>query len=122
MGDQNTADVKLHLLDEKTNPLYLHYKVLKNSQFKKANISDCQTFDNKKTRIQIKVRTSEKGDNYTKCLQLMYSNSIRLSFSSMDKALAIILVACKILFIDSIEQCMEYLDGLPWTSVQEEKL
>ena len=122
MGDQKTANVKLHLLDEKTNPLYLHSKVLKNSQFKKANISDCQTSDNKKTRIQIKVRTSEKGDNYTKCLQLMYSNSIRLSFSSVDKALAIILVACKILFIDSIDQCMEYLDGVPWTSVQEEKL
>ena len=72
--------------------------------------------------IEIKVRTSHKGDNYTKFLQLMYSNSIRLSFSSVDESLAIILVACKILFVDSIDQCMEYLDGLPWNSVQEENL
>ena len=61
----------------------------------------------------MKVRTSNKGDNYTKCLQLMYSNCIHLSFPSVDEALAIIVVACKILFIDGIDQCMDYLDGIP---------
>ena len=122
MGDQNTTDVKLHLVDEKTNPLYLHSKVFKKSQFQEAKLSDHWTSERKKMTIEIKVRTSHKGDNYTKFLQLMYSNSIRLSFSSLDESLTIILVACKILFVDSIDQCMEYLDGLPWNSVQEEKL
>ena len=46
MGDRNTADVKLQLLDEdgvqseETDPLYLHSQVLAKSEFYETKISD----------------------------------------------------------------------------------
>ena len=127
MGDRNTADVKLQLLDEdgvqyeETDPLYLHSQVLAKSEFYETKISDRLTFDKKQLPMEINVRTSHSAGNYTKCIQLMYSSG-RLSFSSVDEALSILPVACEIVFTDGIDQCMEYLDALPWTPVQEAKL
>ena len=95
MGDQNTADVKLQLLGqdgvkyEGINPLYLHSHVLTKSEFYKRQLSS----DERQLPIEIKVRTSHYGDNYIRCLELMYSSSSqRLLFDSL--ALIILLTSC----------------------------
>ena len=38
------------------------------------------------------------------------------------KQSAILPVACEILFSDAIEKCMQYLDAVPWTPIQEDKI
>ena len=50
---------------------------------------------------------------------MYYSPSKCLWFSSVDEALAILPVACEILFSDGIDKCIQYMDVVPWTPIQE---
>ena len=74
--------MKLHLLNEdgveykETDPLYLHSQVLAKSEFYETKISNRLTFNKKPLLIKINVKTSHSADNYTKCIQLMYSSRI----------------------------------------------
>ena len=72
MGDRNTADVKLQLLDEdgvqseETDALYLHSQVLAKSEFYETKIFYRLNSNKKQLPIKMNVRTSHSADNYSK--------------------------------------------------------
>ena len=74
MGDQNTTDLKLHLLNEdgiqyeETDPLYLHSLVLAKSNFYETKIFYHFNSNKKQLPIEMNVRTSHSADNYSKCI------------------------------------------------------
>ena len=74
MGDQNTTDLKLHLLNEdgvqykETYRLYLHSLVLAKSKFYETKIFDRLNSNKKQLPIEMNVRTSHCADNYCKCI------------------------------------------------------
>jgi hypothetical protein len=80
--------------------------VLKKYEFFKKGIF-LNSFSDKKP-FEIKVISSHSGENYIKCIQLMYTYYIEeiIYFLGVDEALSILLVAFKVMFHDCIESSM----------------
>lgn len=127
-GDQNTADIKFHLIDLEGaeyggNPVYLHSQVLRKSEFYKNMISDRWSSSDERP-LELKVISCHRFKRYIKCIEFMYSSQANKSFCfcNVDEALDILPIASELVFCDCINECMRYLDSVRWNSVQEAQL
>ena len=127
-GDQNTADIKFHLIDLEGseyggNPIYLHSQVLRKSKFYKNMISD-HWLSSDERPLELKVTSCHGFKCYIKCIELMYSSQANKSFCfcNVDEALAILPIASQLLFNDCINECMRYVDAIRLNSLQESNL
>lgn len=127
-GDQSTADIKLQLTgsDEteyEGNPLYLHSRVLRKSEFYGTLLFERWSAGDK-LPIEIHITSPHSNEDYIKCIQLMYSTQQGkpFCFSSVAEVQAILPVASQLLFHDCVEECMLYLDSVRWSPRQEAKL
>ncbi|GLJ50252.1 hypothetical protein SUGI_1069850 [Cryptomeria japonica] len=123
-GVTNSADVKLQICgpngeEYEGNPLHLHSQTLQKSEFFKTLLSDRWSLDIRP--LEIEVTTSQSFENYLKCIEMMCSSS-PARFSDVDECLAILSVASELLVDKLMQQCMEYLESVPWNSEQESKI
>ncbi|GLJ50236.1 hypothetical protein SUGI_1069420 [Cryptomeria japonica] len=123
-GVTNSADVKLQICgpngeEYEGNPLHLHSQTLQKSEFFKTLLSDRWSLDIRP--LEIEVTTSQSFENYLKCIEMMCSSS-PARFSDVDECLAILSVASELLVDKLMQQCMEYLEAVPWNSEQESKI
>lgn len=128
LGDQSTADIKLLLMgsDEteyEGNPLYLHSKVLRKSEFYETLLSERWSAADK-LPIEIHITSPHSNEDYIKCIQLMYSTQQGnpFCFSNVAEVQAILPVASQLLFHACVKECMLYLDAVRWSPHQEAKL
>ncbi|GLJ50316.1 hypothetical protein SUGI_1072020 [Cryptomeria japonica] len=121
-GETTSADVKLQIYgpnreEYKGNPLHLHSETLQNSEFFKTLLSDRWSSDVRP--FEIEVTTCQCFENYLRCIEMMYSSTSSLRFSDVDECLSILSVASELLVSKFIQQCMTYLEAVPWNSEQE---
>lgn len=126
-GDRSTADVMLELIRSdgsvyKRNPLYLHSKILKKSEYYEAMLSE--RWSPNKRPLEVKSTVYHSFHKYIKCIKLMYSSQSgkTLCFYSAEEVLAILPIASELLFQDCINECMRYLDAVYWNPAQEAQL
>lgn len=126
-GDRSTADVMLELIRSdgsvyKRNPLYLHSKILKKSEYYEAMLSE--RWSSNKRPLEVKSTVYHSFHKYIKCIKLMYSSQSgkTLCFYSAEEVLAILPIASELLFQDCINECMRYLDAVYWNPAQEAQL
>ena len=117
-GDQETADIKLRLIDEngdETN-LYLHSQVLKETILYEAWLSQ--------GRQPLELKINVSAEIFLKCFELMYSCEAgeRFCFSGVDETLDILPVVSQMIFRKGVNQCMKYLNAVSWSPEQESKL
>ncbi|GLJ47984.1 hypothetical protein SUGI_1013250 [Cryptomeria japonica] len=69
---------------------------------------------------EIRVTTSHDFDDYLKCIQLMYGESVYIT--NVKECLAILSVASELLADECINECMQYLEAVRWSSEQESQI
>ncbi|KZV40323.1 BTB/POZ domain-containing protein-like [Dorcoceras hygrometricum] len=111
--------------------VYLHSPVLCRSKYFAASLSDrwqhkddCSSEKSRKQyRFSLSVPgTADSIDNYVKVLQLLYSDDLLSSISSVSTVLSILPIALELLFEDCIKACVKFLEAVPWNEDEEEKI
>ncbi|PIN24598.1 hypothetical protein CDL12_02672 [Handroanthus impetiginosus] len=115
-------------------PIYLHSHVLRRSKYFTALLSDRwqqqnESFsDNSENgtkfyRFKLSVpATSDSINHHLKVLQLLYSDDVLSSIDSVSIALNLLPIALELLFEDCIKACVKFLEAVPWSEDEENKI
>lgn len=137
-NDSSTADVilRLQLLNDSDDPspnpshsldLHLHSSSLRRSRYFSALLSDRWQQD-PSAAVTIKVDASRTTtthrpfDSHVAVLQLFYSSDFAASVLSVSDALDLLPVALELYFEDLIAFCVRFIEAIPWTDDEEDRV
>ncbi|GMH02760.1 hypothetical protein Nepgr_004599 [Nepenthes gracilis] len=147
-NDPSTADVILRLYIDNSpfegNPysiaaadasdqssqvqIYVHSSALRRAKYFGALLSDRWSNDDfdgsiKSQRLNLSVAPSTGAiHTHLMVIQLLYSDDLSNSIDSVSTALTILPVALKLLFEDCIKQCVRFLEAVPWSEEEEQRI
>ena len=116
--------------------IYLHSHVLHRSKYFSALLSDCwqtqtltqsQSQSQNQTQKPLKLNlgippTPTSLQSYRTVLQLLYTPDLSNSIDSVSTALDLLPIALKLLFEDLVKSCVTYLESVPWTEAEEQRV
>ncbi|GFQ00977.1 BTB/POZ domain-containing protein at5g60050 [Phtheirospermum japonicum] len=115
--------------------IYLHSRVLCRSKYFAALLSDrwqpkneppSSSNSENASKISILKLTvpadADSINHHLTVLQLLYSDDLLSSIDSVSTALNLLPVALKLLFEDCIKACVKFLEAIPWSEDEEEKV
>ncbi|KAL5715245.1 hypothetical protein ACHQM5_017090 [Ranunculus cassubicifolius] len=127
ISSADSADVKL----------YLHSDVLRRSQYFSALLSDrwmqrqregdeCSDDDDREEQQLEKVLKIPASigsiDSHLTVLQLLYTDDFFGTIDSVSTALSVLPVALELLFEDCVKACVRFLEAVPWTEEEENRV
>ncbi|KAL2469380.1 BTB/POZ domain-containing protein [Forsythia ovata] len=146
-GDPSTADVILHLhlnnepasdwsftsdtlFGRQLVQVYLHSYALSRSKYFAVLLSDRwqqqnHTSSENSLKFHCKLvvpATTDSIDHYLTVLQLLYIDDLSASINSVSTAICLLPVALKLLFEDCIKRCVKFLEAVPWSENEENKI
>lgn len=116
--------------------IYLHSHVLHRSKYFSALLSDrwqtqtltqSQSQSQNQTQKPLKLNlgippTPTSLQSYKTVLQLLYTPDLSNSIDSVSTALDLLPIALKLLFEDLVKSCVTYLESVPWTEAEEQRV
>ncbi|XP_051134142.1 BTB/POZ domain-containing protein At1g63850-like [Andrographis paniculata] len=125
--------------DQSEMQVYLHSHALRRSNYFTALLSDRwqqqeqqQQSESSSSnpenapkiyRFELSVPSDNDSiNNYLKVLQLLYSDDLMSSIDSVSTALALLPIALEFLFEDCVKVCLRFLEAVPWTDEEENKV
>ncbi|GAB4853901.1 hypothetical protein Ancab_018110 [Ancistrocladus abbreviatus] len=105
--------------------IYVHSSALRRAKYFSAVLSDRWTKDDsdKLHKLNLSV-TPSTGSIYTHLtvIRLLYTDDFSDVIDSASAALSILPVALKLLFEDCIKQCVRFLEAVPWSEEEEQRI
>ncbi|KAM3695305.1 hypothetical protein ACJW31_07G121700 [Castanea mollissima] len=118
--------------------IYLHSHVLHRSKYFSALLSDrwqtqtqtqtqSQSQSQNQTQKPLKLNlgippTPTSLQSYRTVLQLLYTPDLSNSIDSVSTALDLLPIALELLFEDLVKSCVTYLESVPWTEAEEQRV
>lgn len=106
--------------------IYLHSHVLHRSKYFSALLSDrwqSQTLTQKPLKINLGIPpTPTSLQSYKTVLQLLYTPDLSNSIDSVSTALDLLPIALELLFEDLVKSCVTFLESVPWTEAEEQRV
>ncbi|KAK6159464.1 hypothetical protein DH2020_006778 [Rehmannia glutinosa] len=121
-------------IDQSEIQIYLHSRVLCRSKYFTALLSDRWQQQNESSsgspeitpklyRFKLTVPANTDSINHhLTVLQLLYSDDLLSSIDSVSTALDLLPIALELLFEDCIKACVKFLEAVPWSEDEEEKI
>ncbi|KAK6136764.1 hypothetical protein DH2020_029477 [Rehmannia glutinosa] len=121
-------------IDQSEIQIYLHSRVLCRSKYFTALLSDRWQQQNESSsgspeitpklyRFKLSVPANADSINHhLTVLQLLYSDDLLSSIDSVPTALDLLPIALELLFEDCIKACVKFLEAVPWSEDEEEKI
>eukprot|EP01018_Ginkgo_biloba_P018833 Gb_08652 [translate_table: standard] len=122
--DRNSSDVAVTLkgTDGRVVKLDLHSEVLfAQSQYFASKLSECPSIDGV---FAFEVSDCSNLESYQAAIELMYcrNSRCRLMEGNISTVIGIMEVSARILFDTGVKACLEYLEAMPWTEEDEERV
>ncbi|KAH9326043.1 hypothetical protein KI387_006221, partial [Taxus chinensis] len=126
-NDAESSDVKLTLSskDGLSVALNVHRQILvAHSRFFAAKLSDRWSKQQHSLPHMVEISDCDELEIYIETLRLMYCTDLkrRLMKENVSKVLGILKVSAAIVFDAGMLSCLEYLEAVPWTEEEEEKV
>ena len=107
--------------------IYLHSHVLHRSKYFSALLSDrwqSQSQNNHKPfKLNLGVSpTPGSLQSHLTVLQLLYSSDLSSSIDSASTALDLLPIALELLFEDCVKSCVNFLESVPWSEEEEQRV
>uniref|UniRef100_A0A2N9HQS8 At3g05675-like ankyrin-like domain-containing protein n=1 Tax=Fagus sylvatica TaxID=28930 RepID=A0A2N9HQS8_FAGSY len=107
--------------------IYLHSHVLHRSKYFSALLSDrwqSQSQNNHKPfKLNLGVPpTPGSLQSHLTVLQLLYSSDLSSSIDSASTALDLLPIALELLFEDCVKSCVNFLESVPWSEEEEQRV
>lgn len=126
-NDSDSSDVKLTLSskDGFSVTLNVHREILvAHSRFFSAKLSDRWSKQQRSLPHLIEISDCDDVEIYMETLRLMYCKDLKrkLTKENVSKVLGILKVSAAIVFDAGMSSCLEYLEAVPWSEEEEEKV
>lgn len=126
-NDSESSDVKLTLSskDGLSVTLNVHRQILvAHSRFFAAKLSDRWSKQQRSLPHLVEISDCDDVEIYMETLRLMYCKDLKrkLMKESVSKVLGILKVSAAIVFDAGMLSCLEYLEAVPWTEEEEDRV
>ncbi|XP_065626826.1 BTB/POZ domain-containing protein At3g05675-like [Quercus suber] len=106
--------------------IYLHSHVLHRSKYFSALLSDrwqTQSQTQKPLKLNLGIPpTPASLQSYITVFELLYTPDLSNSIDSVSTALDLLPIALELLFEDLVKSCVTYLESVPWTEAEEQRV
>ncbi|GLJ06714.1 hypothetical protein SUGI_0045970 [Cryptomeria japonica] len=126
-NDSESSDVKLTLSskDGLSVTLNVHRQILvAHSRFFAAKLSDRWSKQQRSLPHLVEISDCDDVEIYMETLRLMYCKDLKrkLMKENVSKILGILKVSAAIVFDAGMLSCLEYLEAVPWTEEEEDRV
>ncbi|RAL49353.1 hypothetical protein DM860_012786 [Cuscuta australis] len=119
-------------VDQPDVQIYLHSDVLRRSKYfatllserwlNESNDAADSGSPSKIIRLNLGVPMPGSIDDHVTVLQLLYTDDFSEAIDCVSKALSMLDVALKLIFDDCIKACVRFIEAVPWTEEEEQRI
>ncbi|XP_050234212.1 BTB/POZ domain-containing protein At1g63850-like [Mercurialis annua] len=109
--------------DDVLEPIYLHSHILTGAKYFSALLSDRWQHDTITNITSVNLTIPQNSiDDYLTVLKLLYTQDFTAVINSVSTALDILPVASQLLFEDCVKNCLKFLEAVPWSEEEENRV